>query len=592
MRRIGRFILVSLAVIGLLTVAVFGLGLWGMSRMVQSTHMVPALPKKMVLTLDLERGFRQSPDGGPLARLTEGKDYILPDVADAIAKAATDPAVVGLYATIGSAGVGMAGAQELRDAVAVFRASGKPTLVFSETMGESGNGTVPYYLASAFDQIWLQPSGEVALQGVLAEGPYLKGLLDFAGIEPQFSGRWEYKSAIETFTEKGMSQAHRDNMTALLDSWMNQVTQGIAQNRKLDERVVRSLVGKGPFLASEAQSSGLVDHLGYRDQAEDAMATAVGDAKASGGNESDDVDVAQYADRLNEKGIGIAVITGQGAIKRGGKDDPFGGEDEGFASDTIAQAFRDAVDDEHVKGILFRIDSPGGSYTASDTLWREVVQARAAGKPVVVSMGEVAASGGYFVGMAADKVVAEPGTITGSIGVFTGKMVLKELWTKVGINWDGLAKGDNAAMWSANHPFTPAQWDRVNQMLDRIYQDFTSKAVEGRRIPADKIDQLARGRVWSGADAKRLGLVDELGGFDTALTALKVAMKENPDAAVELIPYPQPKSPLEMIHDALENGVSDHVALSRLAQSVQVLSPIMSVLGVKAQGGALVAPQP
>jgi len=584
LRRIGRIVVVICALVGVLTLLGIGFGLWGISRLTEAERMVGSLPKKMVLSVDLERGFKQGLDGGALRRLTEGRDYVLPEVADAIAKAATDPAVMGLYATIGSLGVGMAGAQELRDAVAVFRASGKPTMVFSETMGESGNGTVAYYLASAFDQIWLQPSGELALQGFLVESPYLKGFLDFVGVEPQFSGRWEYKSAIEMFTEKGMSPAHRENMGVLMDSWMSQVVHGIAQSRKMDERTARSLVGKGPFVASEALSAGLVDQVGYRDQAEEAMASFV--------DEADEVDVADYADHLNKHGLGIAVITGQGDIQRGGKDDPLGGDEAGFASDTIAQAFRDAVDDDRVKGILFRVDSPGGSYTASDTIWREVAMARDAGKPVVVSMGDMAASGGYFVGMNADKVVAEPGTITGSIGVFTGKMVLKDLWSKLGIGWDGLAKGDNAAMWSANHPFTPAQWDRVNRLLDQIYKDFTAKAVEGRRIPAAQIDQVARGRVWSGADAKRLGLVDELGGFDTALSVLKTAMKESPDAPVELIAYPQPKSPFEMIRDVLNQGVYDRETLGRIAKGVRVLSPLVSAIAARSPGAALSSPRP
>jgi protease-4 len=365
---------------------------------------------------------------------------------------------------------------------------------------------------------------------------------------------------------------------------MTQVSLGVAETRKLDERTVRSLIGKGPFLANEAKSAGLVDQLGYRDQAEETMARIVADA--------DDIDVSDYASHLNDSGVGIAVITGQGAIKRGGKDDAFGGNDEGFASDMIAQAFHDAVDDDHIKGILFRVDSPGGSYTASDILWREVVLARAAGKPVVVSMGEMAASGGYFVGMAADKVVAEPGTITGSIGVFTGKMVLKDLWAKLGVGWDGLAKGDNAAMWSANHSFTPAQWDRVNLMLDQIYKDFTGKAVDGRHIPSDKIDQMARGRVWSGADAKRMGLVDELGGFNTALTSLKGILKESPDAPVDLVAFPQPKSAIEMIRDMMEQGVYDRVALAKIASTIKILSPIVEAFQARSAGAQLMAPHP
>ena len=573
MGRIGRIMVGTLAVLGFLVLLGVGLTVWGLHH----SHGVAPLPKQMVLSLDLERSFRQNADGNPLTRLTDGKEYALPEVTQAILQAANDPKVQGLYATIGSVSVGVAGVQELRDAITAFRATGKPTILFAESIGNGGEGSLAYYLSSAFGQIWLQPSGEVSLQGFAAEGPYLKGLLDEIGVSAQFVGRWEYKSAIETFTEKGMSPAHRENLGALLDSWMNQAVTGIAQSRHLDEKKVRALVGSGPFWAAQALSSGLVDQLGYRDQAEDAMTKAAPDA--------DLVEVSDYSGRLNGKGIGIAVITGQGAIHRGGKDDALGGDEDGFSSDVIAQAFRDAVDDDDIKAILFRVDSPGGDYTASDTIWREVIRARAAGKPVVVSMGDVAASGGYFVGMAADRVIAEPGTITGSIGVFTGKMVLKDLWSKLGITWDGLSKGENAAMWSANHPFTPAQWQKVNQMLDQIYQDFTSKAVEGRHISADRIDQAARGRVWSGGDALRLGLVDELGGFDTALTALRGLLKEPADAPVNLVAYPPPKSPLEMVKELMDQGVSDHVALRQAAAVAQTLSPVLTRLGLQTRGG-------
>ena len=194
--------------------------------------------------------------------------------------------------------------------------------------------------------------------------------------------------------------------------------------------------------------------------------------------------------------------------------------------------------------------------------------------------------------MAADKVIAEPGTITGSIGVFTGKMVMKELWAKLGVNWDGLARGDNAAMFSANQPFTPAQWDRVNHLLDQIYGDFTAKASEGRHIPKDRMDQVARGRVWSGQDALRLGLVDQLGGFETAVDALRQLLHLAPDAAVQLIALPPPQSPLDMVSDLLHQGASDRVALRQMAAVAQVFAPVLTRLGLQTQGNAMMMVAP
>lgn len=576
MRRIGRIIVICFATLGVITAAIFGFGLWAVSR-VKEGESLHSLPGRMVLTIDMDRGFRQTAGSNPFGVLSgEDRPYVLPEALAALDNAAHDPKVKAVLATIGGASLGVAGTQEFMGAVERFKTSGKPAVIFSETMGESGNGTLIYYLASAFSQIWLQPSGEVALQGFGVEAPFLKGMLDWIGIQPQFSGRWEYKSAIEMFTEKGMSPAHRENLGALLDSFTTQVADQIAHARRLDPTVARGLLGKGPFMAQEALSAGLVDRVGYRDQAMDSVDEMT--------DKADTVDLMDYAARLEENGTAIAVITGEGEIHRGSAQDPFGnGQD--FASDTVSEAIRDAVDDDRVKAILFRVNSPGGSYTASDTVWREVVRARASGKPVVVSMGDVAASGGYFVGMAADRVVAEPGTITGSIGVFTGKLVIKDVWAKLGINWDGLQRGENAGMWSANHPFTPAQWDRVNQMLDVIYKDFTAKAADGRHIDPARMDQLARGRVWSGADAKRLGLVDDLGGMDVAESNIRQLLKLDDQAPLRHIAFPEPRKPWELVGEILGDGVSDHVALGRMSAVLAGVEPLLKRMMLLSKGG-------
>jgi protease-4 len=568
MRRIARIIVATLAVIGLLFMAGIGLTIWGVAAL--HDKIGPSLPKHMVLTLDLENEFKDAPSGDPFAALTGADVYVLREVVDSIDRAARDPRVTGLFATLGHTQMGMARAQEVRDAVIRFRASGKPAVLFAETLGEFGNGTVEYYLSSAFGQVWLQPSGDVGLTGFMAESPFLKGTLELLGVEPQFAGRKEYKTAIEIFTEKKYSPANSETLTGLLDAWSNQVIAGVAEGRKLPVETVRALFGKGPFLASEALSAGLVDKLGYRNEALDA---------ASGDGEPDEVDVAGYAAHApTAKGPQVALITGEGAIQRGEAERPFGGE-EGFGSDTIAGALRDAVDDDDIKAILFRVDSPGGSYVASDTVWNEVRRARAAGKPVVVSMGNMAASGGYFVAMGADRIVAQPGTITGSIGVFTGKMVLADFWPKVGVSWDEIHRGDNAPMWSANRPFSPQAWERVNVMLDRIYADFTTKAAEGRRMPLDKLEPMARGRVWSGAEAKSLGLVDALGGYDVALAQLRELLKLPADAGLDLVVFPEPKSPFEMVSRLLSRGgMAEDKGAETLLRAARVLAPVVDKL--------------
>lgn len=568
MRRIGRFIIGSLAVIGLLFVVGIGLAVWAVVALHGKGE--AKLPREMVLTLDLEAGFKDAPSRDPFAALSGETVYVTRDVVSGIDRAAKDPRVVGLFATLGHAEMGLARAQEVRDAVTRFRATGKPAVLFAETLGEFGNGTVETYLASAFGQVWLQPSGDVGLTGFMAESPFLRGTLDLLGVQPQFAGRKEYKTAIETFTEKKYSPAAAETINGLLDGWSAQVISGIAEGRHIQVDKVRALFGKGPFTSAEALSAGLVDRLGYRDEALNA---------ASADKQPEEVDVADYAAHpVKDKGTRIALITGEGAIQRGTADSPLGGE-EGFGSDTIAGALRDAIDDDGVKAILFRVDSPGGSYVASDTVWHEVRRARAAGKPVVVSMGNVAASGGYFVSMAADRIVAQPGTITGSIGVFTGKMVLADLWPKLGVSWDELHRGDNATMWSANKPFSPQAWDRVNALLDRIYSDFTTKAADGRKMPLDKLEPNARGRVWTGAEAKALGLVDALGGYDVAEAQLRELLKLPADAPLQMVAFPEPESPLEMLAKlASRGGMAESKEAETLMRAARVLAPVVDKL--------------
>lgn len=568
MRRFARIIIATLAVIGLVFITGIGLAIWG--AMALHEQVEPALPKRMVLELNLENEFKDAPQSSPFAALTGEDVYVLRNVVEAIDRAAKDDHVVGLFATVGQTRMGMARVQEIRDAVARFKAAGKPAVLFAETMGEFGNGTLEYYLASAFGQVWLQPSGDVGLTGFMAESPFLRGTLDLLGIEPQFAGRKEYKTAIETFTEKKFTPANAETLTGLLDSWSGQVIEGVAAGRRLPVDTVRALYGKGPFLSAEALSSGLVDRLGYRDE---AWAAAAG-----GGPNPKNVDVADYAVHApTGKGTRVALITGEGAIQRGESEGAFGSGD-GFGSDTIGQALRDAVDDADVKAILFRVDSPGGSYVASDTIWHEVRRARAAGKPVVISMGNLAASGGYFVAMGADRIVAQPGTITGSIGVFTGKMVLADFWPKLGVSWDEVHRGDNAPMWSANRPFSPEAWDRVNVMLDRIYADFTTKAADGRKLPVDKLEPMARGRVWSGSEAKSLGLVDALGGYDVAQAQLREVLKLAPDAALDVVAFPAAKKPWEVAAEMISGGRAEDSGLRALVQAARVLAPLAQAL--------------
>ncbi|MBL8216237.1 MAG: signal peptide peptidase SppA [Bryobacterales bacterium] len=531
------------------------------------------VPGKTVLELRLEGPLRETEPEDPLAKLL-GKDQpVLRDVIEALEKGRDDSRVVGLIATLGAAPMSMAEVQELRDAIQNFRSAKKFAVAFSETFGEFGPGNGAYYLATAFDEIYLQPSGDVGLTGLRAEGMFLRGALDKLGAVPQFGKRYEYKSAAEMYTEKQFTAPARESMDVLLGSIYGQLAKGIAAGRKLDEGATLKLAGSGPYLGEEAVRQHLVNGLAYRDEVYDRVKARVEGSQL--------LFVDKYLERVGRphtKGPVVALIHGVGPVMRGASDfNPFEG-DTTMGSDTVTRAFRDAIKDKDVKAILFRVDSPGGSAVASDSIWRETQNAKRAGKPVIVSMGGVAASGGYYVAMGADKIVAQPATITGSIGVLGGKVVTRESFGKLGITFDSVEKGDHAGMFSANQEFKPEEWERFNASLDRIYQEFIMKVAEGRKMTKEKVHEMAKGRVWTGEDAKRLGLVDELGGYPVALKLVKQAIKAEGD--VTLRQYPKKKTTLEAVMAQLNGDERDssEVAAAAMLRHMVKLRPVVKAL--------------
>ena len=495
--------------------------------------------------------------------------------------------MAGLVARIGEAPLGFADIQEIRDAVLAFRKAGKPAVAWGETFGEFAPGNRSYYLASAFEEIWLQPSGDVGLTGIMAESPFLKGTFDKVGLVPRMDHRYEYKNAMNMYTETKFTPAHREATGKVVDSLFGQIVNGIATARKLSPEEVRARFDAGPFLGKEAQDAKLVDGMAYRDEFyEKAKAKMKAGGKA--GEKAHFLSLPAYIDKVgrpNEKGARIALIYGLGGVQRGkSKYDPVQ-DSQSMGSETVAGAFRSAIEDKEVKAILFRVDSPGGSYVASDTIWRETVRAKAAGKPVIVSMGNVAGSGGYFVAMAADKIVAQPGTITGSIGVLGGKMLTNGLWEKLGLSWDELHTSKNATMFSGTHDYSPEEWARFQAWLDRVYVDFTSKVASGRKLPKEKVLEIARGRIWSGEDAKAIGLVDELGGIPVALKLARAAAKLPADAKVELKQFPAKKSPIEAILDRRSGEREAAVEMAtRALEAVRPAARAARLLGVGSDG--------
>jgi protease IV len=529
------------------------------------------VPEKTILEANFEEALPEDIPDNPTAKFLMSERPTMRDVVDAIDRGAGDDRVVGMVAKIGAAPFGMAKVQEIREAVQRFREHKKFAIAYAETFGEFGPGNGAYYLATAFDQIYLQPSGDIGLTGIIMESPFIKGTLSKLGMSFHGDHRYEYKNAFNFYTENKYTPPHKEAMTAIMTSWFNQMKEGICQARQIAPEKFQAMVDAGPYLGKEAVDAKLVDGVAYRDE-------VYSQARSKAGARAQFLYLGKYLDRAghpHDRGKAIALVFGVGGVTRGKSDyDPVQGS-QNMGSDTVAGAIRAAAADKDVKAILFRVDSPGGSYVASDTIWREVVNARKAGKPVIVSMGDLAGSGGYFVAMAADKIVAQPGTITASIGVLGGKMLTSGLWDKVGLSWDEVHQGNNATMFTGTHDYTPAEWARFEAWLDRVYVDFTNKVADGRKLPKQKVLEIAKGRIWSGQDAKNLGLIDELGGYDTALTLARKAAGMADGEDVRIVEYPRPKTLFQSLLQRQGPDNSDKEAVGQtLARILEIVQPM------------------
>jgi protease-4 len=536
------------------------------------------LPDAIVLDLDLDQPLEEHGAGGQLSDALFSRGDTLRDVVDALDRGSNDPRVKGVVARIGGDRLGTGKSQELRAAIQRFRASGRFAFAFSESFGELGPGDRSYYIASVFDRIWLQPVGLVGLTGLGASVPFARGALDELGVKPELRHREEYKSFMNTFTEHGFTEPHREMMEALVGDLHEQLVSGIAQGRGIDPAALRQLIDQGPFLDREALDAKLIDQLGYYDEVTQA-------AEERGGAASELLEISDYLDaagRPHRSGPTIAVIYGTGTIQRGsnGVDPLMGGTSMG--SDDVADAFRDASEDPDVRAILFRIDSGGGSAVASESIRRAVVRAKLAGKPVIVSMGEAAASGGYWIAMNADKIIAQPGTLTGSVGVVAGKMVTSDLWNRFGVEWGQISRGQNATMWSSLTPYSESESKRLDTILDDIYGAFVRNIAEARKLPAASVRDIAKGRVWTGAQAKALGLVDELGDMETALGFAREAAGLPRDAEVTLEPFPKPEPEWVQLLDLI-TGRSEARSVSAVLTEIR---PLLRELGMLARDPA------
>jgi protease-4 len=488
----------------------------------------------MVLTLRLAGPIAEVTADDPLAEMMGDQATSLRKVREALVRAAEDDRVQGVRLRVDSIGGGFATAQELRSLISRVNAAGKWTAAYLDTAGEFTPGNTVYYVASACDEVVMNPQGDLNLIGLSAATPFIRGTFDKLEIRPEFMGRGDYKTARFMYTQKDFTPAHREMLSWILDSLMEQVSRGIANSRGMQEEEILNLIDQGPFIGEESVAAGLVDRMEDWTSFVDRLNEEHGEAKA--------VSVRSYLKRAGKSrgGEKIAVVTAVGTILRGSSGESFnplvGGPVMG--SDTIAKAFRDVRKTNGVKAVVFRVDSPGGSAVASEIIRREMVRT-AEDVPVVVSMSNLAASGGYWISCGAQRIVADPGTLTGSIGVYMGHLNSTGFYNKLGVTFGRLDRGSNANLYGEFEDWTDEQRAIVDRMLDRIYDDFVDRVSAARDMAPESVDAIGRGRVFTGSQALEKGLVDVIGGFDVALAeAMKLGDIE-PDAEVRLVEFPR-----------------------------------------------------
>jgi protease-4 len=584
-----KYVLRFLTGIGALTVLVAIIA--GAFLAYRLNHAHPKLPPKFVLQIALPDHFQEAVTNDPLAILMEGVQPTFADYLLALSDAADDPQVVGVVADLSQTHLGFAQAQELRSVIKKFAANGKFSYAFADSYGGLEGGNTLYYLASAFDQLWVQPTGYVGLTGLGAEVPFAKGLFDKLGVEPQFGKRYEYKSAPDSLTDSAMGSTQRAELQNLLGNLNQQLLQGIADDRGLEVEDLQQTLTQAPFAADQAVALKLIDNIGYRsDVVAQAESTEVTDEDTESyqptekGQASDSavkwpmVGLDDYGMRMpvaKDAPI-IAVIPAEGMLLRSAGKDGLPGQDEAIAgADRLEQMIGYASENKAVKAIVIRVDSPGGDIVASDTVWHAVDQAKQKGKPVVVSMGNYAASGGYYLSLPASKILASPATITGSIGVFGGKFVIAGLLNKLGVTVEQVKTAPNALLASATTPFSPADRQLFEKSLDRSYEDFASRVAKARHLDAAQLDAVARGRVWSGQQALEKQLIDGHGGLLEAIDSARQLAGLNLDEAVDVRMYPAPHDPLQLLLQWLAGG---------RPQAKVELARVMSAISLQTQG--------
>ena len=545
LRLIVKTLVYSFAIFGLLFVLI----LIGVLSIMSPKIKIMGVPEKAVLEIDFNKNYKESRSDDFFAEFTGDSSFSVFDLVRAINLASDDDRIKAIKANINVSSMGLAQMQDLATAINNFKARGKQTYIYSSSIGGFGGGSKEYYLASHFNQIWLQPSAEIGVTGVNIEVPFFKDVFEKIGVEPEFYTRYEYKTAINSLISSEFSEEYRQELNKMGEGIYEQLVLGIAKNRNLTIEEVKEQVNNAPLWADDALKAKLADKIGY---VQDLNNYLEKEYEAQFVNIDDYMSGIKEVDQKDLPMVAFMVL--DGVIEDGlSSNNPL--NEAVVGSNSVLAQIDELKKQENLKALVLRINSPGGSYTASDEIRYAIENLKKEKNiPVVVSMSEYAASGGYFIATAADYIVAEPATLTGSIGVLGGKVVLEKLWKKLNINWGEVSFGENASILSINHKFSENEKKIFNASLDKIYQDFTTKVMKSRNFDEEKINKVARGRVWLGKDAYTLGLVDALGGIDVALIKAKTLAQIGTNSEFLLNYYPRKQSFQEKLTKYIENG--------------------------------------
>jgi len=518
----------------------------------------PAVADGSTLVLDLSGEIpERNPHTVPSVLLQGAPKPTLKEVRDILKKAAVDKRINAIVLKPGGMAAGWGKTEEIRAGLEEFKRSKKPLVSWLQVANMRH-----YYLATTADKLYLAPEGMLDVKGLRAEVMFFKNTLNKIGVDADLEHIGKYKSFSEPFTETRMSDAFREVTNSILDTVLNQFVTTAGKARRMEPAEMRAALDQGPFLPAAAVKAGLADGLKYEDEVYDEVQQLT-KVKTIKKLKPEDYNKVSLESLGLAGGSKIALVYAVGDILRGDDDmSPFSG-DQSLGSDSICRVLREVGEDKSLKGVIVRIDSPGGDSIASDQIWREM-NLLSKKKPMVISMSDVAASGGYYIAMSGDPVLAYPTTFTGSIGVVFGKMSLKGLYDKIGVNKEILSRGKNAEIDTDYRRFTPAEREKVVKDIGEVYRDFVEKVAQARKRPHEEIEPLAQGRTWLGSQARQNGLIDELGGYDRAIALVKERAKLRPEDKVTLVAYPAPKKFLEVLMSKLGGVSGESLILSKL----------------------------